>query len=819
MFKGTYLSSLSASATCVVGRLFGLRDPGGAGLPELQLEVVAQGQIVSPVGIANAGDGSGRLFVVDQRGLVHILNDEDMVLPEPFLDIESRLVPERAGFDERGLLSIAFHPDFGTADAAGEGLCYVYYSAPSPDAPGTSEDPIDHRSVVAEYRVSADDPNRIDESTERVLLTIDQPQFNHDGGQLAFGSDGMLYISTGDGGGADDNRPGHTGGGIDRPVDALGNAQDTSKLLGKILRIDVFGTDGATGEYGIPSDNPFANSAGGEREEIFVYGLRNPWRFSFDDGAGGSGLLFCADVGQGKFEEVNILDTGPGGDAGGNLGWRIKEGTRLFENSSLVDPGGLIDPVAEYAHPGQGVDDLLEVGVSISGGHVYRGSEIPALVGTYVFGDWSSSFAAPGSGTLLGMEPDGLGGWEIAVFEVLGGNPVPYFLNAFGEDEEGEIYIAAKTTLAPSATDPVTDEPTGTIFRLRPLPPPVDVTLAPSKDNSLYEEFPTRSNGDGNHLFAGTTDASMNNSAQRRALLTFPIAASVPAGAVIESASLELRVTKTPIPPAGPGIFALHRLQNDWGEGTSSGSGQGGAATPGDATWSHAFFDTETWTTPGGDFEVAASATGDAGASLGNFVITGGGMVADVQHWLDAPDQNFGWILVGGPESKSARQFASRENPTVGNRPELAVRYLPGLPRSRREVWLDTFVLPGTFVADLDDLDGDSLVNLIEYALALDPDSRDSGAVVPGIRSGQSGFVFTFRRDPRAIDLTYRVETSAALGVWTVVAESAGGAVTSGSGFLAESPVGNEAPLVEVAVDVAGGGGATFVRLTVIRSP
>ncbi len=294
---------LRPASTLLLGLLLNT-PPADAAFPRLQIEVVAEGQIVSPVAIANAGDGSDRLFVVDQRGLIHILNAERMVLPMPFLDIGAKLVVERAGFDERGLLSIAFHPDFSNPDAAGEGKFYVYYSAP------TTTPEANHMSVVAEYSISTDDPNLADLDSERILLTIDQPQFNHNGGQLDFGADGFLYISTGDGGGADDNQLGHTGGAAggrnNRPTDALGNAQDLTNLLGKILRIDVFGNDSPGGEYGIPASNPFAASDGPERDEIFVYGLRNPWRFSFDDGPGGSGDLFVADVGQGRFEEVNI---------------------------------------------------------------------------------------------------------------------------------------------------------------------------------------------------------------------------------------------------------------------------------------------------------------------------------------------------------------------------------------------------------------------------------------------------------------------------------------------------------------------------------
>ena len=359
---------------------------------QIRLEPVTSGELVAPVGLTNAADGSDRLFTIDQRGKIQII-DNGNLLATPFLDIESKLVDERDFFDERGLLGLAFHPDFSEVDAAGEGKFYVYYSAPSPNAPGTVEDPVDHQTVIAEYRVSGPGSNVADLNSERILLTFDPPQFNHDAGQLAFGPDEMLYISTGDGGAGGDDDPGHTGAG--EPEGVLGNAQDKTNLLGNVLRIDPLGTN--AGQYGIPDDNPFVDDGGGVREEIYAYGLRNPWRFSFDDGPGGSGRLFLADVGQGDIEEVNLIESG------GNYGWRIKEGSSVFDDT-VPDPGvELIDPIAEYSREGK-PNDLPKIGIATVGGFVYRGVDIPELFGKYIFGDWTQGpgFLDPPNGVLLG---------------------------------------------------------------------------------------------------------------------------------------------------------------------------------------------------------------------------------------------------------------------------------------------------------------------------------------------------------------------------------------------------------------------------------
>lgn len=442
--------------------------PARADFPPIRLDPVSQGEIAAPVGIANAGDGSNRLFVTDQRGTIHVIQDGG-VLPTPFLDIESLLVEERPNFDERGLLGLAFHPNYGQASAPGSDKFYVYYSAPSDDD-GTAESPINHRSVVAEYALSAADPNVADPASRRELMTFNQPQFNHNAGWLGFGPDGTLYVATGDGGGGGDNEPGHTGGGPgDQPgavTGGLGNAQDLSNLLGKILRIDPQGSDGPGGAYGVPDDNPFVGQAGA-REEIYAYGLRNPFRATFD-----GERLIVADVGQNAVEEVNIVESG------GNYGWRIKEGSFDFDDTVSPSPEApLIDPIAEYAHPGAGGDlGLQEFGISITGGVVYRGSQFPALEGKYLFGDFSTQFS-PARGVLLGMEETSPGEFSIEGLEVVGGNPIEEYVLAFGLDEQGEAYLATRTALAANGLSP-DGEPTGAIYRLVAIPEPATLAIA-----------------------------------------------------------------------------------------------------------------------------------------------------------------------------------------------------------------------------------------------------------------------------------------------------------------------------------------------------
>ena len=343
------------------------------------IELVASG-FEQPVYVTAPDDGSGRLFVVERAGRIRIVAG-GAVLPEPFLDVVS-LVGSRGS--EQGLLSVAFPPDFATS-----GEFYVYYTARSDEGVGDN--------TVARYRVSGDDPNGADPDSGEVILAVPDWRVNHNGGQLAFGPDGYLYIGLGDGGGGGDPE---------------GNAQDPSTLFGSILRIDPATTDGA---YAIPPDNPFADRQGGA-PEVWAWGLRNPWRFSFDRGTGD---LYIGDVGQGTIEEVNWLPSGTPG--GVNFGWNVTEGSGCFRGATC-DASGLTLPIAEYSH---------DFGCSIIGGYVYRGALEPALEGVYVFADYCS-------GLLWGLGRDNAGNWVLS-------QPVETGLriSSFGEDAQGEVYVVS----------------------------------------------------------------------------------------------------------------------------------------------------------------------------------------------------------------------------------------------------------------------------------------------------------------------------------------------------------------------------------------
>jgi len=413
--------------------------------PVVGLELVAEG-FAAPLALMPSGDGSGRLFVIDQTGQIWIMTPEGEMMDQPFLDVSDRMVELSSGYDERGLLGLAFHPNY-----TDNGRFYVYYSAPLRE-----EAPADwnHTSHLSEFVASADDPTVADPDSERILMAIDQPQSNHDAGQIAFGPDGYLYVPLGDGGGANDVGTGHT--------PELGNGQDVSNLLGSILRIDVDGGD----PYGVPSDNPFVGDEEG-REEIYAYGFRNPYRIAFD--AGGNRELFVGDAGQNLWEEVSIVNLGE------NYGWHIKEGTHCFDPQTpdtspeeCPDTGPmdepLIDPIIEY----QNANAPGGLGLVVVGGNVYRGSAMPAYVGRYIFGDWSTSFQEPDGTLLVATRPETEGEmWtfqELMVATEEDGRLGRYILS-FGHDTEQELYLLTSDTAGPSGD-------TGKVFRI--VPPPED---------------------------------------------------------------------------------------------------------------------------------------------------------------------------------------------------------------------------------------------------------------------------------------------------------------------------------------------------------
>ncbi|MBI4188772.1 MAG: PQQ-dependent sugar dehydrogenase [Chloroflexi bacterium] len=404
--------------------------------PAVELKLIADG-FTSPVGLFPAPDATGRLFAIDQTGIIKIITADGTVLDKPFLDLRSRMVELNPRYDERGLLGMAFHPSFKQNHRF-----FVYYSAPL-RAGGSGN----HTSHVSEFRVSSTDPNQAEPSSERIILEIDEPQANHNAGELAFGPDGFLYISLGDGGGANDVGPGHS---------PMGNGQDLSTLLGKILRIDINGTE----PYGIPADNPFFTKTG--RDEIFAFGFRNPFRFSFD--SGGNHELFVGDVGQGLWEEVDIVTKG------NNYGWHIKEGTHGFNPQDStkppasfpsVDAAGqpLVDPIIEYQNAGGG-----GIGIAVIGGYVYRGTALPKFQGSYIFGDLSASLQKPAGSLFIATKPSRSGSmWTMQTLKI---NTSPdghlnAFLRALARDASGELYALVAENIGPSGT-------TGKIYKIVP---------------------------------------------------------------------------------------------------------------------------------------------------------------------------------------------------------------------------------------------------------------------------------------------------------------------------------------------------------------
>ncbi len=321
-------------------------------------------------------DGTSRLFLVLQPGrIMGFDNHSNVTSTEAFLDIRDRV---NDSSEEEGLLGLAFDPQYRS-----NGHFYVYYSAAHP-----------RRSVISRFSVSGDIPSRADPSSELVILEVPQPFSNHNGGQLLFGPDGYLYIGLGDGGSGGDPR---------------GHGQDRSTLLGSILRIDV-SSAAAGAKYRVPPDNPFVARNDGARKEIWAYGLRNPWRFTFDRDTGD---LWAGDVGQNTFEEVDLIRRGL------NYGWNVMEGLHCFR-ARQCDSEGLERPVIEYSRSG---------GCSITGGYVYRGSRLPSLHGAYVYGDFCS-------GKIWALRYDGTGVTERLQIADTGFN-----IPAFGEDRSGELYI------------------------------------------------------------------------------------------------------------------------------------------------------------------------------------------------------------------------------------------------------------------------------------------------------------------------------------------------------------------------------------------
>lgn len=385
----------------------------------VKLDLVTEG-LTSPLVLLESPDNSDRLFLVDQTGQIYIIKDGER-MSQPFLNIQDKLVPRSGGQDERGLLGLAFHPDYAT-----NGRFFVYYSGP---LSGEGPDGWDHTNHVAEYKVSGN-ADQADAASGRILLSMDHPQSNHNAGMIAFGSDGFLYISVGDGGGGDDNQMGHVDDWY--AENSGGNGQDiTANLLGSILRIDVTPAEG----YAIPADNPFVDKDG--LDEIYAYGFRNPYRFSFSP----DNMLIAADAGQELYEEIDVVEKG------GNYGWNIKEGAHCFDTDNTETPPSscpteddegdpLIDPVIEFKNSKNFADGLGNVSI---GGYVYDGS-ISFLKNKYIFGVLTQDDSA--NGAIFSANRSG-STWSYDKLSIsnMTNNEVGMYILGFGQDNDGEVYV------------------------------------------------------------------------------------------------------------------------------------------------------------------------------------------------------------------------------------------------------------------------------------------------------------------------------------------------------------------------------------------
>ncbi|MEX2578155.1 MAG: PQQ-dependent sugar dehydrogenase [Verrucomicrobiales bacterium] len=420
------------AATLVPAGLSSAADPDA--LPEIECAPFAS-DLVAPLFMVPYGEEERGFLVAEQNGVISFLGEDGGKPGEVFLDLRDRMVELNDGFDERGLIGLVLHPDFEE-----NRKFYVFYSAPLREG---APDDFNHTGHLSEFK-TLPDGSAGDPASERVLLAIDEPQFNHDGGNLLFGVDGFLYVCVGDGGGAHDLGVGHAEG---------GNGQALDRLLGKILRIDVDSGD----PYGIPEDNPLVGKDG--RDEIFAWGLRNPWGITLDE----DGSIIAADVGQNRFEEVDVIRRGE------NYGWPVYEAFAEFDQKNPIevvalDPGatasGFVMPVLAYPHTAS-FGEAAGYGISVTGGHVYRGKAIPELDGVYVFGDWNTSWGTNPAGLFAGV-PVSEDRWEMTVLPG-SDSPAddPAWITGFARDRDGEIYVLTHGSTKPEGK-------TGAIWKIVP---------------------------------------------------------------------------------------------------------------------------------------------------------------------------------------------------------------------------------------------------------------------------------------------------------------------------------------------------------------
>ncbi len=411
-----------------------LVEPLPTGPLAIRLTPVVQG-FIAPIALADPADETGRLLVADQTGLIYVVTIRPRILDEPFLDLRSRLVTLESSGEARGLLGLALHPDY-----AENGRFFVHYSAPlRPDGP----DGWDHTSHIAEFRAIKPTSDTADPNSERIILQVDHPQSIHNGGQIAFGPDGYLYVSLGDGGVAD-------------------NAQDTSTLLGKILRLDV---DNPDAPYAIPPDNPFVGQSG--LDEIFAYGFRNPAHLAFDT----QGRLLVSDSGEALWQEMNVVA------AGSNYGWPLQDGGQCVAQLASPQLAGELPTSVAAAYCDGLDDDLLRqpvityanrslpdgLGTTVVGGSVYQGRSMPTFRDYYIFGDLGESPEAGGRLFAAKASQSDQISWDVEELTVWGqeNGRLPYYLRAIGQDKAGEIYLL--TSAQPGLTGR-----SGSLYRLAP---------------------------------------------------------------------------------------------------------------------------------------------------------------------------------------------------------------------------------------------------------------------------------------------------------------------------------------------------------------
>ena len=403
---------------------------GASDLPIVELQPVADG-FSSP--LAMTGMPDGRSLVVDQPGWIYVLGKDGRKADELVADLRDQMIALNPSYDERGLLDIVLHPQFQK-----NRRLYLAYNAPlTPAAPTNWNCSL----VIGEFVLPPSQPLKLDRASEKVLLRIDKPYGNHNGGRLAFGPDGLLYIGVGDGGAANDQ-------GL-RPAE--GNGQNLHTLLGKVLRVDV----DRGHPYSIPGDNPFPDGKGG-RPEIYSYGFRNPWGLSFD--RGGHHELFLADVGQNQFEEIDMVVRG------GNYGWNHREGFHAFDpaHPDAARMGGattgtrnepLLDPIAEYPHHDK--NPGVPQGVSAIGGYIHRGGAIPGLEGRYVFADWTRTRGATGDGRLIvASRPSSGSQWSLEYLPIRSqpGEKWVYYITALAQDNQGGLFVLTSAQGQPVGT-------------------------------------------------------------------------------------------------------------------------------------------------------------------------------------------------------------------------------------------------------------------------------------------------------------------------------------------------------------------------------